>query len=190
MKTLEQYIQEAAKNGETRSGIVLGIRMALLALKELGIVDPTQAHRSLLAIVETDRCLPDAVELVTQCRLGNRTLKFKDFGKMAATFVDLRTNRAIRIAARESTNQRVREAFPELEKEEALQRAYRTWSDEELFARQSVRLNLSAAELPGYREPRVVCVECGEGIAFKREVARDRRTLCRVCAGERYFEPL
>jgi len=33
-----------------------------------------------------------------------------------------------------------------------------------------------------------VCAECGEGINFKREVVKGGRTLCRACAGERYYE--
>ena len=190
MKSLEQYVQEAAKDGRTRSGIVLGIRMALLALKALNIEDPRQDHRSLITIAETDRCLPDAVELVTGCRLGNRTLKFKDWGKMAATFVDLKTKRAIRIAARESANQRALETFSTLDKEEALQRAYQSFSDEELFAQYWVNVELAPEDLPGWRRPRVLCAECGEGISFGREIIDNQRTLCRTCAGERYFEPL
>jgi formylmethanofuran dehydrogenase subunit E len=190
MKSLEEYIQAAAKDGDTRSGIIQGIRMAMIALKELGIEEPKQAHRSLIAFVEVDRCLPDAVQLVTGCRLGNRTLKFKDFGKMAATFVDLRTRRALRLAAKESAYQQALERFSGLDKEEALGRAYRQLSDEELFVRQWVQVPLSAEELPGYRAPRVVCAECGEGINFNREVIRDQRTLCRACAGEPYCEPV
>lgn len=190
MKSLEEYIQLAAKDGRTRSGIVLGIRMALLAMKELKVEDPTQADRSLVTFVELDRCLPDAVQLVTGCRLGNRTLKFKDLGKMAATFLDLNTNRAIRIAAKESANQQARERFPGLEKEEALERAYRELPDEVLFARQWVSVELLAEERPGYRAPRVLCAECGEGISFNRQVIRDGRALCRACAGARYFQPL
>ena len=190
MKSLEEYIQAAAKDGDTRSGIIQGIRMAVIALKELGIEEPKQTHRLLIAFVEVDRCLPDAVGLVTGCRLGNRTLKFKDLGKMAATFLDLRTERAIRIAARESANERARETFPDLEKEEALRRAYREFSDQEMFTRQWVRANLPAEERPGYRAPRVLCAECGEGINFGREILRDGRALCLACAGQGYFEPL
>ena len=189
MKSLEEYVMQAAKDGRTRSGIVLGIRMALLGLKELGVEDPRRAPRSLMTFVEIDRCLPDAVQLVTGCRLGNRTLKFKDLGKMAATFVDLKTNRAIRIAAKERANQQALDMSDDLDKEEALQRAYRLLPDEELFARQWVQVKLRPEELPGYRAPRVVCAECGEGINFGRETVRDHRTLCPACAGERYFEP-
>lgn len=189
MKTLADYLREADKEGRPRSGIILGIRMVLRAMKELQIDDAAEVRRQLVAFVETDRCLPDAVELVTGCRLGNRTLKFRDLGKMAATFLDLRNDHAIRLAARETANQRALQTFKDLEKEDALARAYQEWPDEELFSWQPVTVEQPAEERPGYRAPRVVCAECGEGISFKREVLRNGRTLCRSCAGERYYEP-
>lgn len=189
MKKLADYLREADKEGRPRSGIILGIRLVMRAMQELGIDDPAAVHRQLVAFVETDRCLPDAVELVTGCRLGNRTLKFRDLGKMAATFLDLRNDRAVRLAARETANQRALTAFKGLEKEEALTRAYREWPDEELFSWQPVAVELPTEERPGYRAARVVCAECGEGISFNREVLRDGKILCRACAGARYYEP-
>ena len=191
MKTLEEYIERAnVAHGHTCAGQILGIRLSLLGLKELGIDDPIKERKRLITIVEIDRCATDAVQLVTGCRLGKRALKFKDFGKVAATFVDLKTGRAIRIVAREESKQKARELFPELDKEEGQRRAYRQLPDDDLFTRQWVRVALPEEDMPGYRAPRVVCAQCGEGINFKREVQRDGRLLCRACAGERYYEPL
>lgn len=191
MQTLEEYIERAnVAHGHTCAGQILGIRLALLGLKELGIDDPIKERKRLVTIVEIDRCATDAVQLVTGCRLGKRALKFKDFGKVAATFVDLKTGRAIRIVAREESKQKARELFPELKKEEGQRRAYRQLPDDDLFTRQWVRVALPEEDMPGYRAPRVVCAQCGEGINFKREVQRDGRLLCRACAGERYYEPL
>jgi len=48
------------------------------------------------------------------------------------------------------------------------------------------KVEVQPEDLPGFKGPRVVCAECGEGINFKREVVKDGRTLCRACAGERY----
>ena len=90
----------------------MGIRLAMLGLKELGIDDPIKERKRLVTFVEIDRCATDAVQLVTGCRLGKRALKFKDFGKVAATFVDLQTGRAVRIVAREESKQRARELYP------------------------------------------------------------------------------
>lgn len=191
MQTLEDYIQQAnAAHGHTCAGQILGIRLALLGLRELGIADPIKERKRLVTFVEIDRCATDAIQVVTGCRLGKRALKFKDFGKVAATFVDLKTQRAVRIVAREESKQRARQLYPELDKEQGQRRAYRELPDDVLFAREWVRVELPPEELPGYKARRVVCAECGEGINFKREVSRDGRVLCRACAGERYYQPL
>jgi formylmethanofuran dehydrogenase subunit E len=127
--------------------------------------------------------------VVTGCRLGKRALKFRDWGKMAATFVDLETGRAIRIAAKESSKNLARELHPELDDKNKQQMlAYREMKDDDLFSMQWVKVELPAQEFPGYKGERIVCAECGEGINFRREVLRDGRILCRACAGERYYE--
>ena len=144
-----------------------------------------------MTFVEIDRCVTDAIPIVTGCRLGKRALKFRDFGKVAATFCDLRDHRAVRIAARESAKQRAAELHPEIAgRNQQQMRAYREMPDEELFEIQWVRVTIGPEDLPGYKAPRAICAECGEGISFKREILRDGRTLCRSCAGERYYDPL
>jgi formylmethanofuran dehydrogenase subunit E len=189
MKTLDEYLRDAKQaHGHICAGQVLGIRLAMCGLKRLGIADPVKDRKRLVTYVEIDRCVTDAVALVANCRLGKRALKFYDWGKVAATFVDLQSGRAFRVAARESSKQKAREMFPELDKEQGQQRAYAVLPDEELFDVRAVRVEVRPEDLPGYKGPRVVCVECGEGINFKREVVRDGRTLCRACAGESYYE--
>jgi formylmethanofuran dehydrogenase subunit E len=191
MKTLEQYLDEAAlAHGHICAGQVLGVRLAMFGLRELGIEDPVRDRKRLVTCVEIDRCVTDAVALVAGCRLGKRALKFFDWGKVAATFVDLQSGRAVRIVAREDSKKRAGEMFPALEKERGQQQAYRVLADQELFEKQWVEVKILPEDLPGYKGPRVVCEECGEGINFKREVAFNGRTLCRSCAGQRYYHPL
>jgi formylmethanofuran dehydrogenase subunit E len=193
LKSLDEYERLAeAAHGHMCAGQVLGVRMALYGVRLLGIHDPTGADRKrLVTYIEIDRCATDAIPIVTGCRLGKRALKFRDFGKVAATFCDLRDGRAVRLVARESSKQRARELYPEIpDKNQQQMRAYRELSDEELFASQWVRVRIGPEDMPGYKEARVVCAQCGEGISFKREVKRDGRVLCRACAGERYYEPL
>lgn len=191
MKTLDEYLELATKaHGHLCAGQVLGVRLAMLGLRELGIEDPVAERKRLVTYVEIDRCVTDAVALVANCRLGKRALKFLDWGKVAATFVDLQTGRAIRVAARESSKKLAREMFPELDKELGQQKAYHVIPDEELFERQWVRVTVPPEDLPGYKGARVVCEECGEGINFRREVVAGGRALCRACAGGRYYEPL
>ena len=119
-----------------------------------------------------------------------RALKFRDFGKAAATFCDIQENRAVRIAARESAKERARALYPEIgDRKQQQMHAYREMPDEELFDIEWVRVTLGAEDLPGYKAPRVVCEQCGEGVSFRREVVREGRTLCRACAGDGYYGP-
>jgi formylmethanofuran dehydrogenase subunit E len=193
LKSLPEYESLAEQaHGHMCAGQVLGLRMALYGVTLLGLDDPTGTDRKrLVTFVEIDRCATDAIPIVTGCRLGKRALKFRDFGKMAATFCDLRENRAVRVVARESAKERARELYPEIQnKNQQQMRAYREMPEEQLFHHQWVRVSIGPEDLPGYKAPRVVCAECGEGVNFKREVVRDGRTLCRACAGERYYDPL
>lgn len=190
MKSLDEYLRDAEiAHGHLCAGQVLGVRLAMLGLRKLGIDDPQGKDRKrLITFVEIDRCATDAVAVVTGCRLGKRALKFRDWGKVAATFVDVNGGRAVRIAAKESSKQLAREMHPEIaDKNQQQMLAYREISDDDLFATQWVSVDLAAEEFPGYKGERVVCELCGEGINFRREVRRDGRVLCRGCAGESYY---
>ena len=189
MKSLGEYLDLAAvAHGHLCAGQVLGVRLAMLGLRELGIDDPIAERKRIVTYVEIDRCATDAVMVVTGCRLGKRALKFRDWGKMAATFVDLQSGRAIRVAAKESSKDAAKRLHPELESNNQQQMlAYREMPDDQLFEFQDVRVEVKPEDLPGYKGERIVCAECGEGINFHREVKRDTKTLCRACAGESYF---
>jgi len=193
MKSLDEYLTDAAHaHGHLCAGQVLGVRMAMVGLERLGIQDPRGADRKkLVTFVEIDRCATDAVMIVTGCRLGKRALKFRDWGKMAATFVDLDSGRAVRVAARESSKVVARQMHPELsDKNQQQMLAYREMAENDLFDVQWVRVDLPPQEFPGYKGERVACAECGEGINFGREVVKNGRRLCRACAGESYYTSL
>lgn len=190
----EELVREAeVAHGHLCAGQILGVRMAMLGCARLGIEDPKGADRKrLVTFVEIDRCATDAIAVVTGCRLGKRALKFRDWGKMAATFVDLASGRAIRIAARESSKDRARELYPKIEPKNLQQmHAYREMPEGELFTEQWVRVPIEAREMPGYKSARIVCAECGEGINYDREMMCEGRTLCRGCADveTRYYQP-
>src|SRR6267143_5746130 len=128
MKSLDEYLHDAEQaHGHLCAGQILGVRIAMLGLEKLGIEDPRGKDRKrLVTFIEIDRCATDAIAVVTGCRLGKRALKFRDWGKMAATFVDLSTGKAIRIAARESSKALARTMHPELAtKNEQQMLAYR-----------------------------------------------------------------
>ena len=194
MKSLDEYLREAEQaHGHLCAGQVLGVRMAMLGLQRLEIDDPRskEDRKRLITFVEIDRCATDAVAVVTGCRLGKRALKFRDWGKVAATFVDVQTGRAIRVAAKESSKALARTLHPELaDKNQQQMLAYREIADDDLFTTQWVKVELPPEEFPGYKGERVVCDSCGEGVNFRREVRRDGKVLCHACAGERYYDLL
>jgi len=192
MKSLDEYLRDAEQaHGHLCAGQVLGVRLAMLGLQKLGIDDPHGKDRKrLVTFVEIDRCATDAVGVVTGCRLGKRALKFRDWGKMAATFIDVQSGKAIRISAKESSKTLARQMHPELENKNQQQMlAYREMCDDDLFATQWVTVDLPPEEFPGYKGERIVCDACGEGINFRREIRRDGKILCRACAGESYYRP-
>jgi formylmethanofuran dehydrogenase subunit E len=193
MKSLDEYLRDAERaHGHLCAGQVLGVRLAMLGLTRLGIDDPDGKDRKrLVTFVEIDRCATDAVAVVTGCRLGKRALKFRDWGKIAATFVDVTSGKAVRVAAKESSKALAEEMHPELgDKNSQQMLAYREMQDDDLFTTQWVKVELPPEEFPGYKGERVVCQLCGEGISFRREIRRDGKVLCKACAGERYYQQL
>lgn len=193
MRSLAEYeALAAAAHGHLCAGQILGLRMAMYGLDLLGIADPEGTDRKrIITFVEIDRCATDAIPVVTGCRLGKRALKFRDFGKVAATFCDLREGRSVRLSARESARTRACELAPDIAgKNEQQMAAYRIMSPAELFDCQWVRVELGPEEFPGYKGVRRTCSTCGEAISFERHVVRNSVTLCKSCAGDRYYTPL
>lgn len=191
MHTLTEYLIEAERNhGHMCPGQVLGVRMAMAGCRAIGIEEP-KASRRLIVFVEIDRCAADAVNTVTGCRLGKRTLKFRDFGKLAATFLNTETGAAVRVVAVEESRELARAQYVHLPtKKEQQMAAYRELSDEDLFRFERVRVSLDEADRPGHPLTRVCCDGCGEGVNDRREVIDGGRVLCRGCAGGRYYERL
>lgn len=190
MKSLEEYLTFAAEHHKHLCpGQVLGVRMAMLGLRSIGIENPEACAKRLLTFVEIDRCATDAVSLVTGCRLGRRTLKYVDYGKVAATFVDLERRAAARVVARDDSRLKARTMFPECGGPYRQQlEAYKVMPDEDLFTVERVRVKLRPEDLPGRPRSRVACHSCGEGINDGREVVMGDQVLCRPCAAGGYYE--
>lgn len=207
--SLDELLHDAEiAHGHLCAGQVLGVRMAILAMRRLGIDDPRQRftadgslnpdRKRLVTFVEIDRCATDAIGVVTACRVGKRALKLRDFGKMAATFIDLNAKldgdeyKGLRVVALESSKARAKELYPELEKNAQQMKSYREMPDEELFSEQWVRVPLPPSEFPGFRGERVICARCGEGVNFDRFIERNGERLCFACANAEnlYYKPL
>lgn len=192
MRSFDELLIDAATmhRGCVCPGQVLGVRMAMLGCKLLTIDEPTQSRR-LIAYVEIDRCMADAIAAVTGCRLGKRTLKHIDYGKCACTFVDTLKDRGIRILARDDAREHIWRCVPlGLNKSVAQCEAYKVMPDDELFLFQEVMVNIPDHDLPGRPISRVVCAICGEGINDRREVHLNGLVLCRACAQGSYYQSL
>jgi len=185
MLSFDDLVKETSTiHGHHCAGQILGVRMALLGCREVGIGEP-RGCKQLIVYAEIDRCATDAVQAVTGCSLGKRSLKFLDYGKMAVTFVNTKTQQAVRVLAKDEARQLVPLYVQDAANpKEAQKQAYRIMPEDSLFTVKPVALEISPQEMPGYRGKRVPCAECGEGINFNREVDLDGRTLCIPCSRE------
>jgi formylmethanofuran dehydrogenase subunit E len=192
VQSLNEILIECERlHGHMCAGQLLGARMALLGCKLIGVADPRGVDRKKVIVwVEIDRCMADAVGAVTGVRLGKRSLKYVDYGKVAATFLNTETKQAVRVVALESSRALADERFGAIEnKRERQFRAYSEASDEELFKVEDVALELGEMDAPGSPRSRVICAVCNEGVNDGREVKRtDGTVVCRACSGESYYQ--
>ena len=187
----ETCLNEAkAFHGEACAGTILGTRMAIRGLSEIGITDPKGADRkSVIVYVEMDRCPADAILAVTGCRPGKRAMKILDYGKMAATFVNLKTGKAVRISEINKDGNKVM-TREEIEKSPRTEE-FAMMPFEDIFEIREVRVDLKPENLPGKPLHIVTCEVCGERIMDLREEQKDGKVLCRPCAaGRNYYTNL
>jgi formylmethanofuran dehydrogenase subunit E len=179
MENFEFYLKKAGDyHGHVCGGIALGTRMTLTAMKALGM-DPGVKNKNLIVYTEIDRCMTDAVQVITGCSLGHRSLKFIDYGKFAATFVDLKTGRALRAT--------IKDSFDSKGPIEEVSRRISQTPDKDLVILQEVKVSIPATDLPGSPSHKAVCVVCGERVMDGREVFLEGKAVCRGCAGGKYY---
>ena len=194
MKSLDELLRKCAEaHGHLCPGQVLGVRMALKGCRLIGIDNPqtsSSRRKKMIVYVEIDRCATDAISAVTGCKLGKRTMKFRDYGIMAATFINLETGQAFRISAREEAKAFAAQYAPGIEDRHKRElKAYQIMPDEELFEVEEVMVNIPIYDLPGRPRKKVQCQRCGEWVRDGREKVEKGVTLCQICAGEAYFRP-
>ncbi len=192
MQSLEEILVECERlHGHMCAGQLLGARMAVLGCRLIGVEDPRGVDRKKVIVwVEIDRCMADAVGAVTGVRLGKRSLKYVDYGKVAASFLNTETNKAVRVVALESSRALADERYGSIANKRDRQfRAYSEATDEELFKIEDVALELSEMDSPGSPRSRVICAVCDEGVNDGREIVRaDGTVVCRSCSGESYYK--
>lgn len=179
----------------------MGVRIAMAGLRELGMTEPSK-RRDLVVYVEVDRCIADAIQVVSGCTIGHRSLKFIDYGKFAATFVDFSNDRAVRICSKKDARlsamkfaekqgwlkpgERIEE-FTDREKE-LIVRAYSEMPEGDLIDIAKVKVDIPKEDLPSRPTHITACESCGELIFDHRETIKEGRTLCRSCASGSYYE--
>ena len=191
MKSFEQLLEEsAAAHGHLCPGQVVGVRMAMLGCRLIGLTEPPRRDqiKKLIVYVEMDRCAADAVSQVTGVKLGRRSLKFMDYGIMAATFINIETTTAFRVLSSEDARDLAQIYAPEIEKK-ALREltAYRRMPDCVLFRVQEVRVKMNDCDLPGPTKFKSVCSRCGQIVRDGREIRLNNQVLCRPCTDACYF---
>lgn len=191
MKPFDMLLEgSASAHGHLCPGQVVGVRMAMLGCRLIGLDDPDSPGqiKKLLVYVEMDRCTADAISYVTGVRLGRRSLKFMDYGIMAATFVNLETDRAFRVLSTEESRSLAGLYAPDVAGGTAQQlQAYKRMPDSVLFRVQRVKVNPAEWDLPGPSTRKSTCSCCGQVIRDGREVIEDGRILCKPCTEKCYF---
>lgn len=182
--------ESAAQHSHLCPRQVLGVRIGLAGLAALGFDEPPPKKR-LLVIAETDGCFVDGLIAATRCTVGHRTLRIEDYGKVAATFVDVQTGRAVRVAPRVDVRQRALAYGPEGERRRyfIMLHAYQVMPTEELLTVRAVRLRTPVEAIVSRPGVRVNCAACGEEIINEREVWVAGQPYCRACALDAYYEP-
>ncbi|MGD0612379.1 MAG: FmdE family protein [Anaerolineales bacterium] len=179
--------QSAARHDHLCPRQVLGVRMGLAGLAAIGLPSP-MPPKAAVVIIETDGCFADGIEVASGATIGHRTLRVKDFGKAAATFANVRTGEAVRLAPQAGVRERVLCYVPEtMQTYEAQLNGYQVMPEAELFRFQPVLLTPSLDVILSRPGLRVTCERCGEEIINAREVWLEGEILCADCAGERYY---
>ncbi len=167
---------------------ILGVRIGLAGMSALGFKEAPVA-KQLVVTLETDGCFADGITAATKCTVGHHTLRVEDYGKVAATFVDVQTKRAFRVAPVIDIRQRTYSYVPDEPRHYFAQmQAYQMMPDEEMFTVTQVRLSTPIEAIVSRPGIRVDCDVCGEEIMNEREVKQDGLTLCRACAETPYYQ--
>jgi formylmethanofuran dehydrogenase subunit E len=192
MRDFETLLMGSARtHGHLCPGQVVGVRMAMLGCRLIGLDDPASPDqiKKIIVFVEMDRCAADAIAYVTGVRLGRRSLKFMDYGIMAATFLNLESGKAFRVLSVEEARDLVHLYAPGVSgRARQCLEAYMTMPESVLFRVEAVQVALEDAELPGPSRHKAVCANCGQIVRDRREMVVDGKQLCKPCTEGTYFQ--
>jgi formylmethanofuran dehydrogenase subunit E len=179
--------QSSARHDHLCPRQVLGTRMGLAGLAAIGLAAP-MPHKAALVFIETDGCFADGIEVASGASVGHRTLRVKDLGKIGATFANISTGLAIRLAPRLDIRLRALAYAPDIKTKYYAQiKGYQLMPEAELFSFQEVQLEPSLRFVLSRPGLRVKCAQCGEEIINERQLLVDGAVLCAFCGGGGYY---
>jgi len=176
-----------------------GVIAGYVAVRELGV--KSTGMEKVIAIVETNNCFSDGIQMVTGCSFGNNALIYRDFGKTAVT-VAKRDGTAIRIALDPDFEDSRDKDCPEASElwNRIVARREKATPEEQrrmmkLFAKMSMnelnkpvdtifrikRTKITMPEFaPVYASMR--CSICGENVMETKAMVKDGKPVCIDCA--------
>lgn len=198
-------MKSAELHGHLCNYLAYGVIAGLEGLKRLGIENT--GMEELIAILETNNCFSDGVQMVTGCSFGNNALIYRDFGKTAVTF-SRRDGNSVRLVLNPEFEDTREEVYPEAydlfnrlvgDREEGAPGEYEKMM--KLFAEMTIKeLNVPVEEmfdivesgisLPDFAPifDSVKCSVCGENVMISRAIENEDGYICIPCSGERFSE--
>jgi formylmethanofuran dehydrogenase subunit E len=203
---LEDLLRKAGElHGHFCPYVALGVRAGYMALKALGI-ERTTGMEEVVAIVETNNCFSDGVQMVTGCTFGNNALIYRDLGKTAVTLAK-RDGTAIRIALKAEWEDNFDSRYPEahalferlvVNREEATQaeheRLMQLWAESSFGQLESpeeevFNVKPKKIKVPSYASifASVRCSVCGENVMETRARVKEGKPICMACASAEHY---
>ncbi|MCB2186227.1 MAG: TraR/DksA C4-type zinc finger protein [Deltaproteobacteria bacterium] len=190
--TSHQIEQAVEFHGHWCPGLAIGLRAGEYALHHLG----RAVDEEIVALVETDMCAVDAIQVLTGCTLGKGNLLFQDHGKLAFTFYRRADGRGVRLVFDAARLGSPNSEFMSLNRE-WLAGGLAPEKEARLLNLRSERtqdiMNAPLEELFEIKTPRaplprrariltsLVCEACGEPVMESRTRRLEGRTLCIPC---------
>lgn len=192
MKSFKKLLNASAMaHGHLCPGQIVGVRMSMLGCRLIDLDNPSHPDqiKKIVVYIEMDRCTADAVAHVTGVKLGRRSLKYVDYGIMAATFVHLETGEAFRVISTEEARDLITAYAPDVGGKSQQQiEAYKRMPDSVLFRVQQVTVDINDFDLPGPTRYKAICSQCGQVVRDHREIMVEGESFCRPCANGAYFQ--
>lgn len=181
-------------HGHICPGLAIGFQAAKVLMERLGI--RKSPDEELLAIVETDACGADAIQVMTGCTFGKGNFIFKNYGKHAFSLIDRRKGTGLRVCLRSDAFQMDPESLSLAEKVQKDEASENEMGRFRLLQQERAQKILDAApdslfkieKIPPDNPPKarviksVNCDSCGEPTKMDLLRKMNGKRMCFPCA--------